>query len=222
MSERIDEARNFVKEKHKGQKRKNGDPYYTHPLTVQSRLETKGFNEEYQLAGLFHDLLEDTDATEEEIKNLSNESVLEAVKLLTKQPEYSKEEYINNILKNPIAKAVKTEDRIHNLLDSLNAGEDFIKRYLTNTKDFYLGKFSEELDVAYEMVSKRSGFTYYYDSSIGLEISPIYRTNGESTWRFNKVTRQWVIVSAYDWLDLGDNATPVDYEYLKENVKNLS
>ena len=222
MIEKIDKAKDFVKEKHKGQKRKNGEPYYLHPFGVQQRLEQKGFDEDYQLAGLFHDLLEDTDATEEEIRDLSNENVLTAVKLLTKHPGYSEKDYISNILENPIAKVVKAEDRINNLLDCLDLGEDFCKRYLANTKEFYVGHFSEELDMVYEITLKLSNFSYYYDSSLLLEASPIYRTNDELTWCFNEYKQQWEKVSAYEWVYLGDNATPIDYEELKSTIQGIT
>ena len=63
----LEKAIEFMKQKHGNQKRKQGTPYYTHPLAVAELLKQKGFSEEYQLAGLFHDLIEDTDATRDEI-----------------------------------------------------------------------------------------------------------------------------------------------------------
>ncbi len=46
----IDECIEYVKEKHKDQKRKQGTPYYTHPLAVSNMLKEKGFLIEYQIA----------------------------------------------------------------------------------------------------------------------------------------------------------------------------
>ena len=60
-------ALEFAKEKHKGQKRIGGDDYISHPMAVCETVRKRGFDESYQIAALFHDLLEDTDATEEEI-----------------------------------------------------------------------------------------------------------------------------------------------------------
>ena len=125
----------FIKIKHAGQKRKQGTPYYTHPLAVQNMLKEKGFGEEYQVTGLFHDLLEDTECTEEEILKLSNENVLEAVKLLTKTKGYIMSEYIENISKNEIAKMVKLADRIHNLSEVYLASREFQERYINETKN---------------------------------------------------------------------------------------
>ena len=93
----LNKLEEFMKLKHGNQKRKQGTPYYLHPLAVAKMLKEKGFSEDYQIAGLFHDLIEDTDATCEEIKNISNENVAEAVKLLTKNKGYVMAEYIGNI-----------------------------------------------------------------------------------------------------------------------------
>ena len=68
-SECLQRALEFAKEKHKGQKRIGGDDYITHPIAVSEIVKNQGFDENYQIAALFHDLLEDTDATEEEIIN---------------------------------------------------------------------------------------------------------------------------------------------------------
>ncbi len=128
----------FMKIKHRDQKRKQGTPYYTHPLAVQKMLKEKGFGEEYQVVGLFHDLLEDTDCTENEILELSNENVLEAVKLLTKVPGYVMSEYIENISKNKIAKMVKLADRIHNLSEAKETSKAFQIKYIKETKEWFL------------------------------------------------------------------------------------
>ena len=135
----LEKAIEFMKQKHGNQKRKQGTPYYTHPLAVAELLKQKGFSEEYQLAGLFHDLLEDTDATRDEIISLSNEKVFEAVDLVTKYPGYKMSEYIANIKSNEIARAVKIADRIHNLSESSKADSKFQAKYIRETKQWYVG-----------------------------------------------------------------------------------
>lgn len=128
----------FMKIKHEGQKRKQGTPYYTHPLAVCNLLKEKGFGEEYQIVGLFHDLLEDTVCTESEILELSNNDVLKAVKLLTKTEGYVMGEYIGNISKNNIAKMVKLADRIHNLSELKYTSNEFKEKYLKETQDWFI------------------------------------------------------------------------------------
>ena len=146
---KINEAISFINEKHKFQTRKDGSPYVWHPIKVALMVKEQGYNEDYQLAALFHDLLEDTDATEDEIRLLSSENVLAAVKLLTKTTE-NKKTYISDILKNDIAKIVKANDRIQNLQEAQSATPQFIRGYLKNTKENYVGRFGPELDLAYE------------------------------------------------------------------------
>ena len=146
----LEKAIEFIKQKHAGQKRKQGTPYYTHPLAVANLLKEKGFSIEYQIAGLFHDLLEDTDATLQEIIELSNEKVAEAVRLVTKTDGYVMSEYIKNIKENEMAKMVKLADRIHNLSESPNASKEFQDKYIKDTKEWFIDlakgtEFEEDL-----------------------------------------------------------------------------
>ena len=140
-------ALRFAKLKHSGQFRKNGEPYVTHPIAVAEMLKEKGYGTDYLITGLFHDLLEDTDAKEEEIEALGGKAVLKAVKLLTKQKGYVMEEYVSGIKSDPIAFAVKSADRLHNLQSAFVASEDFRRRYILETIDWYMD-FSPEIPLA--------------------------------------------------------------------------
>lgn len=149
----------YIKVKHEGQKRKQGTPYYFHPLKVQQILQEKGYSEEYQVTGLCHDLLEDTDATEQEILDLTKKEVLEAVKLVTKEEGYKVQQYIDRISKNPMAKAVKLADRLHNLQEALLASREFQVKYKRETEEWYLNlakgtMFEEEIKEAYQKLLK--------------------------------------------------------------------
>ena len=128
----------YIKEKHKGQYRKQGTEYYTHPVAVAKILREKGFNEDYQVAGLFHDLLEDTDTTYEELVSISNEEIAKAVVLVTKEKDYDMNEYINRIKNNDMAHAVKLADRLHNLTEAVYADEGFKEKYIKETEEYYL------------------------------------------------------------------------------------
>ena len=148
--DKIEYAIYYATKAHKGQKRKQGTPYYMHPLEVSKILKEKGFSKEYQIVGLFHDLLEDTDAAYEEIERLTNKEIAEAVKLLTKEPGYCMKEYIERIEKNYMAKIVKLADRIHNLSEAHLASSDFQERYVKETEKWFIGlakgtKFEEDL-----------------------------------------------------------------------------
>ena len=147
----LKKALEFAALKHSGQYRKGGLPYITHPIAVSEMLKEQGFGIDYRIAGLFHDLLEDTDATEVELQALSNMEVAEAVKLLTKQPGYVMDEYIQGIKQNEMAFAVKAADRLHNLRCSLEADENFRRKYIAETKRWYMD-FSTEIPQALQAV----------------------------------------------------------------------
>ena len=138
MTDSLRHALEFAKEKHKGQKRIGGDDYITHPIAVSQIVKNQGFDEIYQIAALFHDLLEDTDATEEEILKYGNQKILEAVILLTKKKGYDMAEYVGSIKQNPIAFAVKAADRLHNLQCAIVTDEEFKRKYILETVDWYL------------------------------------------------------------------------------------
>jgi len=149
MDRNIIEQNRFMKAleytiiKHDGQYRKGGLPYVTHPLSVSEMLRAAGYGIDYRIAGLFHDLLEDTDASEEEIQNLGGEEVLKAVKLLTKEDDYVMADYIRRIKQNDIARAVKAADRLHNLKSAFTADENFKRKYILESIDWYMDFDSE-------------------------------------------------------------------------------
>ena len=147
FSPRVKRALDFATEKHKGQKRIGGEDYITHPIAVCKMVKEKGYGEDYQITALFHDLLEDTSATEEEILQYGNEEILTAVKLLTKQKGYDMQQYVSAIKNNKIAFVVKGADRLHNLQSALVTSVEFKRRYILETVDWYLD-FSLEIKKA--------------------------------------------------------------------------
>lgn len=151
----------YIQEKHKGQKRKQGTPYYLHPIAVSNLLKEKGFPMDYQIVGLFHDLLEDTDTTYEEILEKTNPEIAEAVRLVTKEPGYQMKEYMNRIKKNDMARMVKLADRIHNLSEAHFASILFQKKYIYETEKWFfdLAKdtvFEQDLKQVLEELKKKN------------------------------------------------------------------
>ena len=82
--------------------------------------------------------MEDTDATEEEILELSSSITLDAVKLMTKSKGADIGDYLAKIRENQVAFIVKVADRINNLRDAVLADLEFQENYLKETEDFYL------------------------------------------------------------------------------------
>jgi len=135
---RYDAALAFAEKKHEGQWRMGGEPYITHPAAVSRIVAEWGYGIDEQLTALFHDLLEDTDAAFEEIERLGGPEVLEAVRLLTKEKGYVMAEYVAGIRQNPMARAVKAADRLHNLRSAFCADEAFKRRYILESIEWYL------------------------------------------------------------------------------------
>ena len=146
-------ALELARRKHAGQFRIGGEAYSTHPQAVAELVCGWGYGIDCQIAALFHDLLEDTDATEEEILEIGGEQVLEAVQALTKRDGYRMEEYVAGIRINPMAKIVKAADRLHNLRCATAADEMFRKRYIQETRAWYMD-FSPEIPEAVEILAE--------------------------------------------------------------------
>jgi GTP pyrophosphokinase len=80
----IRDAYNFILEKHAGQIRKSGEPYYHHLLEVAYILATLRGGPATLCAGLLHDVVEDTDVTIEQIEEKWGPDVAKIVGALTK------------------------------------------------------------------------------------------------------------------------------------------
>ncbi|MDR2138724.1 MAG: RelA/SpoT family protein [Tannerella sp.] len=83
--ERITRAFQFAREAHRGVKRKDEDPYIMHPLAV-ARIVCKeiGLGSTSICAALLHDVVEDTEYTVEDIRNMFDDKIAEIVDGLTK------------------------------------------------------------------------------------------------------------------------------------------
>lgn len=96
---------------HKDQVDKSGVPYVFHPMHVAEQME----DELTTCAALLHDVQEDTSITEQELREAGiPEAVLGALRLLTHAEGVTYLEYVRAAKANPIARAVKRADLLHN------------------------------------------------------------------------------------------------------------
>jgi guanosine-3',5'-bis(diphosphate) 3'-pyrophosphohydrolase len=113
---------------HDGQVRKSSTvPYIEHPMAVAMILDRLGFPEEVVIAGLLHDVVEDTDATLEAVRERFGEEVAAIVEGCTEVKVDSrgrkrdwnsrKQDHITALAAAPVpTRAVALADKLHNLL----------------------------------------------------------------------------------------------------------
>ena len=148
------EALDLVREEmcaEKGFKRDNGTDYYNHCVDVANTLISFGIkNEDVICAALLHDIIEDVEGYREvTIAKLFNNNVARLVTLVTKKEGVNYKEaegikkYLNDILTDMNAAAIKTSDRMHNMMTLEE--KTFEARYMKamETKTYYLPFFKQ-------------------------------------------------------------------------------
>lgn len=96
---------------HDGQVDRAGKPYIFHPLTVATM--TGSFDE--FVTGLLHDVMEDSDYTEEDLRLAGiPEHIIEALRLLTHEKSEPYMDYVRRLRHNQLAREVKLADLKHN------------------------------------------------------------------------------------------------------------
>lgn len=146
----IEKAIIFAQDKHKGQVRKDGTPYITHPLRVSGIVEKfkKSHKiDELMAAAILHDTLEDTNTGISELRENFGELVTLLVVELTsdkfKSNSEGKAKYLSEKMSSSKkvsdwALTIKLADRLDNVSDLPNANSDFAKRYKTETENILI------------------------------------------------------------------------------------
>ncbi len=158
--DRVEEALLFAEDAHRGQRRRSGEPYIIHPIAVARILTVEfGLSAEPVIAGLLHDVVEDTPHTLEEISNRFGEEIANLVDIVTKhtRPKYKTSKQVDNFIQmlgslnyDIRAILIKLADRLHNMrtLKSMKfekqlkiaAETDFFYAPLANRLGLYLVK----------------------------------------------------------------------------------
>ncbi|WP_394435518.1 RelA/SpoT family protein [Streptomyces sp. SGAir0957] len=120
----IERAYQVAERWHRGQKRKSGDPYITHPLAVTTILAELGMDPATLMAGLLHDTVEDTEYGLDTLKRDFGDQVALLVDGVTKLDkvkfgEAAQAETVRKMVvamaKDPRVLVIKLADRLHNM-----------------------------------------------------------------------------------------------------------
>jgi len=121
---KIENAYQVAERWHRGQKRKSGDPYITHPLAVTTILAELGMDPATLMAGLLHDTVEDTEYGLDQLRRDFGDSVALLVDGVTKLDkvkfgEAAQAETVRKMVvamaKDPRVLVIKLADRLHNM-----------------------------------------------------------------------------------------------------------
>ncbi len=144
----VERAWEFSETAHRGQFRKSGEPYITHPLAVASILSEWRLDAEGLAAALLHDVMEDTSVTRSELEKSFGRPVAEMVDGVSKldqiQFDSREDQQAESFRKMLLAMArdvrvilIKLADRLHNMrtLDAMAPAHR--KRIARETLDIY-------------------------------------------------------------------------------------
>jgi guanosine-3',5'-bis(diphosphate) 3'-pyrophosphohydrolase len=138
----------FAGQAHKGQVRRSGEPYLSHPIEVTNYLADMRLDKTTLVAALLHDVLEDTDMTADGVRESFGREVADLVEGVTKisrvqevSPEVRRAETLRKII---LAMTddirvifIKLADRVHNLKTLHHLDEDKQRQIARETLDIY-------------------------------------------------------------------------------------
>jgi GTP diphosphokinase / guanosine-3',5'-bis(diphosphate) 3'-diphosphatase len=144
----VERAYRFSAASHQGQQRASGEPYLSHPLEVANLLVGFKMDVTTVTAGLLHDVLEDTEATKDDLAREFGPEIAELVDGVTKLGKLAfssrEERQAENFRKMLVAMArdlrvlmIKLADRLHNMRTLQYLPADKARKIAQETLDIY-------------------------------------------------------------------------------------
>ncbi len=142
----LERAYNTAEKYHRGQMRKSGDPYITHPLAVTTILADIGMTEPTLVAALLHDTVEDTEYTLDQLRGDFGDEVALLVDGVTKldKVKYGDSAQAETIRKMIVAMSkdirvlvIKLADRLHNMRTLRYVKQETQERKSRETLEIY-------------------------------------------------------------------------------------
>ena len=142
------EAYRYAEEMHEGQKRASGEPYFTHPCAVAEILINLNMDTPSVAAAFLHDVIEDTPATNEDVRARFGDEIFTLVDGVTKLDKIrftsQEEEEAENFRKIFVAMAkdvrviiIKLADRLHNMRSLNYLSEERQQRIAKETLEIF-------------------------------------------------------------------------------------
>ncbi|MBR2374758.1 MAG: bifunctional (p)ppGpp synthetase/guanosine-3',5'-bis(diphosphate) 3'-pyrophosphohydrolase [Clostridia bacterium] len=146
--EMLVKAYDYAEKAHSNQKRASGEPYFIHPCAVADILMDLGLDSATIAAALLHDVIEDTEATAEDIKREFGDEVLDLVsgvtkleKIVFKSQEDAEAENFRKIFvamaKDVRVIIIKLADRLHNMRSLNFLSQERQQRMANETLEIY-------------------------------------------------------------------------------------
>ncbi|MEM8815495.1 MAG: bifunctional (p)ppGpp synthetase/guanosine-3',5'-bis(diphosphate) 3'-pyrophosphohydrolase [Pseudomonadota bacterium] len=194
-------AYEFSADAHEGQTRKTGEPYITHPVAVAHSLGRMHLDVEAIVAALLHDVVEDTDATLDDLSERFGEEVAALVDGVSKLDQIQfrsrAEAQAESFRKMMLAMIedirvilVKLADRLHNMQTMSAMPIDKQRRIARETLDIY-APIANRLGINHMKVDLEDlGFRYLYPMRYRVIDKALRRSKGSQKQIVRKISEE--------------------------------
>ena len=234
----LEHAIDFASRVHHGQKRRSGEAYIIHPLSVADTLIDWGMDIDTVIAGVLHDTVEDTEATLDEIENLFGRDVAFLVDGVTKVSQAragmrNLESYLpqtkDNLSKLLIAVSqdvrviiIKLADRLHNLSTLQYMPHDKQQKIARESLDVF-GPMADRLGMGRVRVQiEELAFSYLDPKEFGRLKNLMKKRLGKSTRKLGKVREEVEAELKKNGIDFEINGRVKSIYSLHKKLKKVS